>query len=195
MTYILVLFVSRTGHVAKLAQSIACGTEKEGIEAKLRVAPPVRPINESNEISKDITDKNGVLYVSHSDLANCAGLALGTPARFGSPAASLKAFLETTSDLWISGSLIDKPAGVFTSASSLHGGHEGVLQGLMVPLLHHGMVVMGLPYSEAGLSAKTGGGTPYGPSHHDAEELSLNEEELAESLGRRLAKWTKKNVG
>ncbi len=194
MTYVLVLFVSRSGHVAKLARAIGDGIERAGIEAKLRVAPPVRPINEPIETVKDVVDKNGYLFVSHQDLANCDGLAMGSPARFGTPAAPLKSFLETTSDIWVSGTLIDKPAGVFTSASSLHGGQEGVLQGLMMPLLHHGMVIMGLPYSEPGLASKTGGGTPYGPSHHDADELKPHEEKLAESLGKRLAKWVIKSA-
>lgn len=189
MTQILILFYSRSGHVASLAEAIAKGVEKAGGEARLRTVPSISPNQERTE--RDVFENSsGYLYATKDDLRECDGLALGSPSRFGTMAASLKNFLETTSDLWLSGIMIDKPAVVFTSASSLHGGHEGVLLSMLTPLLHHGMVVMGCPYSDPGLAATEGGGTPYGPTHLDAETLRPHEQEMAERLGQRITKWS-----
>lgn len=189
MTQILVLFYSRTGHIADLAEAVAAGIELGGGEAKLRTVPNLRPASEA--ASEDTFESElGYLFATKDDLRECDGLALGSPARFGTMAAPLKGFLETTSDLWLSGAMIDKPGAVFASASSLHGGHESVLQSMMTPLLHHGMVIMGCPYSDPGLAATEGGGTPYGPTHLDAEKLRPHEKDMAVRLGQRLVKWS-----
>jgi NAD(P)H dehydrogenase (quinone) len=188
MPQILILFYSRSGHVAKLAEAIACGIESKGVDAILRTVPPMSP-EYSSPKGNNFESPEGYLYATKDDLREMDGLALGSPSRFGTMAAPLKGFLETTSDLWISGALIDKPAAVFASASSLHGGHEAVLQSMMTPLLHHGMVIMGCPYTDPGLASTEGGGTPYGPTHLDAEKLRSHEEGMAERLGARLATW------
>jgi len=193
MPYLLVLFYSRTGHIARLAEAISEGAEAAGLETRLRTVPSVQASHAPASAEDSLMDRAGYLYATKDDLADCAALALGSPSRFGAIAAPLKAFLEDTSDLWISGTLIDRPAGVFTSASSLHGGHEGVLQSMMMPLLHHGMVICGLPYSEPGLAQHSGGGTPYGPSHLDGDALAPHEQALAQALGRRLAHWSKRS--
>ncbi|NBS11676.1 MAG: NAD(P)H:quinone oxidoreductase [Gammaproteobacteria bacterium] len=190
MSYVLVLFYSRTGHVASLAEAIAEGVEAEGLEARLRTVPSLHPSYQAGDQSDPLMDTQGYLYATKEDLAGCAALALGSPSRFGAIAAPLKGFLEQTSDLWLSGTLVDRPAGVFTSASTLHGGHEGVLQSMLMPLIHHGMVVCGLPYTEPGLRTLSGGGTPYGPSHLDQDTLAPHEHALAVALGRRLAHWS-----
>jgi NAD(P)H dehydrogenase (quinone) len=189
MAQILILFFSRTGHIASLAEAIAEGVESAGCEAKLRTVPSLAPAY-SEPTGNQFESEHGYLFANKDDLRECDGLALGSPSRFGTMAAPLKGYLETTSDLWLSGALIDKPAAVFASASSLHGGHEAVLQSMMTPLLHHGMVVMGCPYSDPGLAATEGGGTPYGPTHLDAQELRPHEQEMAVRLGQRLAKWS-----
>ena len=189
MAQILILFYSRTGHVASLAESIAEGVEMGGGEVRLRTVPSISPIHAKPE-GDVFESKSGYLFATKDDLRECDGLALGSPSRFGTMAAPLKSFLETTSDLWLSGTMIDKPAVVFASASSLHGGHEGVLQSMLIPLLHHGMVVMGCPYSDPGLAAAEGGGTPYGPTHLDAEILRPHEYEMAKRLGQRVTKWS-----
>lgn len=191
MSTILILFYSRTGHVRSLAESIARGVEAAGADPLLRTVPALTPDHASAQGSS-LESPEGYLYASKDDLRLADGLALGSPARFGTMAAPLKGFLETTSDLWLSGALIDKPAAVFASASSLHGGHEAVLQSMMTPLLHHGMVVMGVPYSDPGLASTDGGGTPYGPTHLDAEHLRAHEEGMAVRLGERLARWAQK---
>ena len=189
MAQILVLFYSRTGHVASLAEAIAEGVEREGSEAKLRTVPALSPSYEE-PTGDHFESEDGYLFATKDDLRDCDGLALGSPSRFGTMAAPLKGFLETTSDLWLSGAMIDKPACVFASASSLHGGHEAVFQSMMTPLLHHGMVIMGCPYSDPGLATTEGGGTPYGPTHLDADTLRPHEREMAVRLGQRLAKWS-----
>lgn len=189
MAQILILFYSRTGHVASLAESIGEGVEMGGGEVRLRTVPSISPSHAAPE-GDVFESKSGYLFATKDDLRECDGLALGSPSRFGTMAAPLKSFLETTSDLWLSGTMIDKPAVVFASASSLHGGHEGVLQSMLIPLLHHGMVVMGCPYSDPGLAADEGGGTPYGPTHLDAEILRPHEHEMAKRLGQRLTKWS-----
>lgn len=188
---ILVLYYSSTGHVKQLAEAIAEGIEAERSVARIRTVPSVRA-DYADSSGDSFENSKGTIYATKDDLCECSGLALGSPARFGTMAAPLKGFFETTSDLWLSGSLVDKPACVFGSASSLHGGHEGLLQSMIVPLIHHGMIVMGCSYSEPGLNVKTGGGTPYGPTHLDAESLSESEFNLARNTGKRLARWVNK---
>ncbi len=189
MADILVLYYSRYGAVAQMAQFIARGVEEvPGMQARLRTVPMVSTVCETTE---DTIPGEGPPYVTLDDLRECAGLALGSPTRFGNMAAALKYFLDGTSSLWLSGALIGKPAAVFTSTSSLHGGQESTLLSMMLPLLHHGMIVMGLPYSEADLLSTTSGGTPYGASHVAGldSKLPISDEEkrLCRALGKRLA--------
>ncbi|HBM82443.1 MAG TPA: NAD(P)H-quinone oxidoreductase, partial [Halieaceae bacterium] len=161
--YILVLYYSRHGATAAMAAQVARGVETvAGISARLRTVPAISATCEAVE---DAIPADGPLYCELDELAACAGLVLGSPTRFGNMAAPLKYFLDQSSGLWLSGALIDKPAAVFTSTSSLHGGQESTLLSMLLPLLHHGMVVAGLPYSEPGLMTATAGGTPYGASH------------------------------
>jgi NAD(P)H dehydrogenase (quinone) len=188
--YILVLYYSRSGATASLAQQVARGVELvDGMTARLRTVPAVSASSEQTE--SDIPD-DGPLYCEPDDLRHCAGLVLGSPTRFGNMAAPLKYFIDQTSGLWLSGSLVDKPAAAFTSTSSLHGGQESTLLTMMLPLLHHGMVVMGLPYSEAGLMTATSGGSPYGASHWAGDDNSRavddNEAALCRALGSRVAR-------
>lgn len=188
MSYILVLYYSRYGATQNLAQLIARGVEQADMEAKIRTVPSISPNCEATEPT---IPEIGAVYVSKTDLKNCSGLALGSPTRFGNMAAPMKYFWDTTSDLWLNGDLIDKPAAVFTSTSSLHGGQESTLLTMMMPLFHHGMILTGLPYSEADLSATTSGGTPYGASHVSGPEsnnpITEHEKSLAIALGKRLA--------
>ncbi len=189
MNYILVLYYSRYGATAEMAQEVARGVDQvKGIEVKIRTVPAVSP---NTEASEDSIPASGPPYVSLEDLQNCAGLALGSPTRFGNMAAPLKYFWDATGGLWQSGALIGKPAGCFTSTASLHGGQETTLISMMLPLLHHGMMILGVPYSETQLFTTTGGGTPYGPSHHAGVDsrYPLNESEriLSRALGKRLA--------
>lgn len=192
--YVLVLYYSRHGATRQLAQAIARGIESEGVEARLRTVPPVSTVCEATEA--DIPD-SGDIYCSLDDLAGCSGLALGSPTRFGNMAAPLKYFLDGSSSLWLNGALIDKPACVFTSTSSPHGGQESTLLTMMLPLLHHGMVLLGIPYAEPGLVRTTGGGTPYGASHlaGSDNQRAVDEQEtaLAIALGRRLARHSRKS--
>lgn len=188
--YLLILYYSRNGQTAELASQIGRGVARvTGIEARLRSVPPVSPATES---SLPAVPDAGAPYASKADLANCAGLALGSPTRFGNMAAPLKHFLDTTGDLWLSGALAGKPAGAFTSTGSLHGGQESTLLTMMVPLLHHGMVLSGLPYTEKALGETSTGGTPYGPSHWagTGEQLPVSdhEKQLCQALGERLAR-------
>ncbi|MEM6483982.1 MAG: NAD(P)H:quinone oxidoreductase [Pseudomonadota bacterium] len=186
--YVLVLFYSRGGAVAGMARQVVRGAESiAGTEVRLRTVPPVSALCEATQESVPDT---GPPYCSMEDLRGCNALALGSPTRFGNMAAPLKYFLDQTSELWLSGSLIDKPAGVFTSTSSLHGGQESTLLTMALPLLHHGMFLVGLPYSEAGLMSTASGGTPYGPSHwneSNQRDLDERESDLCQALGRRLA--------
>ena len=189
MPYILVLFYSCYGATAEMARHIARGVEEvTGVEARLRTVPAVSTLCEASE---DTIPAQGAPYAELDDLRHCAGLALGSPTRFGNMAAPLKYFLDGTSPLWIGGALIGKPAAVFTSTSSLHGGQETTLVSMMLPLLHHGMLVLGLPYSETDLLRTATGGTPYGPSHLAGPEsnrpLSEEEKRLCHAQGRRLA--------
>lgn len=189
MTDILVLYTSRHGAVAEMARLIARGVESvAGMRARLRTVPEV---STGFDRPPPAIPADGPPFVTHDDLRECAGLALGSPARFGNMAAPLKYFLESTSDIWISAELSGKPAAVFTSSSSQHGGQESTLLSMMVPLLHHGMVLIGLPYSEAALMQTSTGGTPYGASHvagaDNRQPISRDEHTLCLALGRRLA--------
>ena len=187
--YILVLYYSRHGATAEMARQIARGVEFGGLEARLRTVPAVS--SECQQVAAEIPTE-GALYASLDDLQHCAGLALGSPTRFGNMAAPLKYFLDGTSNLWLTGGLVGKPAGVFTSTASLHGGQETTLLSMLFSLLHHGMLISGLPYSEGALLSTRGGGTPYGPSHHAGADgkRALDEDEtaLCRALGLRLAK-------
>ncbi|WP_028489143.1 NAD(P)H:quinone oxidoreductase [Thiothrix lacustris] len=189
MKTILILYYSRHGSVSQMAQYIARGVESvPASEAYLRSVPE---ISEVCEAVADTVPDSGAPYVTLDDLKTCDALALGSPGRFGNMAAPLKYFLEKTSSLWLSGTLMGKPAGVFTSTSSLHGGQESTLLSMMLPLLHHGMIISGLPYTEADLISTQSGGTPYGPSHvsgsDSARPLTDEEKRLCTALGKRLA--------
>ena len=189
MTEILVLYYSRTGGTAEMARQVARGVEEvEGAIARLRTVPPVSTVCEAVE---DDIPAAGPPYASLDDLRECAGLALGSPTRFGNMAAPLKYFLDSTGGLWLAGALAGKPAAVFTSASTLHGGHETTLLTMMMPLLHHGMLLVGVPFTEPALGETRSGGTPYGPSHWSGPEsrtaLDDCEKRIARALGRRLA--------
>lgn len=189
MDEVLVLYYSRDGAVRQLAQRVARGVERvPGLRACLRTVPPVAPVT---EVAAPPVPDDGAPYATHDDLLRCAGLVLGSPTRFGNMAAPVKHFLDGTGALWASGALVGKPAGVFTSSASQHGGQESTLLSMMVPLLHHGMLLVGLPYTESALASTRGGGTPYGASHvaGSAGDLPLSAEEatLATALGRRVA--------
>ena len=189
MHEILILYYSRTGAVAALARQIARGVEEvDGMQARLRSVPPVAPIT---EVAASPIPEDGAPYVDKRDLVECVGLILGSPTRFGNMAAPLKYFLDSTGAEWVSGALVDKPAAVFTSTTSMHGGQESTLLSMLLPLLHHGMLIIGLPFSEPALTSTRSGGTPYGASHvaGASNELPLSEEEkqLARALGRRVA--------
>ena len=189
MLKILVLYYSQNGSVLNLAREIAKGIDSmAGCEAVLRTVPKVSTVCE--QVADSIPD-SGAPYVSIEDLRTCAGLAMGSPTRFGNMAAAMKYFLDGTSGVWLSGDLIGKPASVFTSSSSMHGGQESTLLTMMVPLLHQGMMVMGVPYSEADVGSTKTGGTPYGASHVSGSEgknqLSPAEKRIAFAQGKRLA--------
>lgn len=188
-TTLLVLYYSRSGATAHMARQVARGVEQvDGCDARLRTVPPVSTTCEA--VDADVPD-DGPPYVEHADLADCDGLLLGSPTRFGNMAAPMKYFWDTTSGDWLSGTLAGKPAGVFTSTGSLHGGQESTLLTMMVPLLHHGMVISGLPYTESGLLTTTSGGTPYGPSHVAGADgkraVDDVESQLCRALGQRVA--------
>ncbi len=190
MSEILVLYYSRHGATAELARFIARGVEEvAGMQARLRTVPPVSPVTAAVE---DSIPADGPPYATVDDLRDCAALALGSPTRFGNMAAALKHFLDGTGELWQRGALVGKAAAVFTSTASLHGGQEATLLSMMLPLLHHGMVLVGLPYSERELLTTTTGGTPYGASHvagaDGARGVSDEERRLCRALGRRLAR-------
>lgn len=189
MSEILVLYYSRTGKVAQLARLVARGVEEvAGMRARLRSVPPVAPVTETAQPPEP---DDGAPYATRADLRECAGLALGSPTRFGNMAAPLKHFLDSTGAEWASGALVGKPAGVFTSTSTMHGGQETTLTSMMLPLLHHGMLIVGIPYTEAALNRTTGGGSPYGASHvggvTGVNAIDDNERMLARTLGRRIA--------
>jgi NAD(P)H dehydrogenase (quinone) len=189
MSEILVLYYSRNGKTAQLARLVARGVEEvAGMRARLRSVPPVAPVTEATALPEP---DDGAPYATLGDLRDCAGLVLGSPTRFGNMAAPLKHFLDSTATDWISGTLAGKPAGVFTSTSTQHGGQETTLVSMMLPLLHHGMLIVGIPYTEAALNRTTGGGSPYGASHvsgtSDQHAISDDERLLARVLGRRVA--------
>ena len=187
---ILVLYYSRHGNVAGMAQHVARGIEQvPECQARVRTVPAVSALSEAT--AAEIPD-DGPPYATRDDLVECAGLALGSPTRFGNMAAPLKYFLDGTADLWLSGALIGKPAAVFDSTGSLHGGQESTLLSMMLPLMHHGMLILGLPYSEPELTSTSSGGTPYGASHVAGSDsrspLTEEERRLCVALGKRLAK-------
>ncbi|MDR2011847.1 MAG: NAD(P)H:quinone oxidoreductase [Rhodanobacter sp.] len=189
MSDILVLYYSRTGKVAQLARLVARGIgEVAGMNARLRSVPPVAPITQTAQPPEP---DEGAPYATRDDLRECSGLVLGSPTRFGNMAAPLKHFLDSTGAEWASGVLVGKPAGVFTSTNTMHGGQETTLTSMMLPLLHHGMLIVGIPYTEIALSRTHSGGSPYGASHvggpTGATPISEDERILARALGRRVA--------
>lgn len=189
MTRILILFYSRHGATAAMARLIAEGVELAGAEAVLRTVPELKSSQEAENPASQA--EAGPPYCSLADLQQCDGLALGSPTRFGNMAAALKHFIDSSSSSWMNGDLSGKPAAVFTSTGSLHGGQESTLLSMMLPLLHHGMLICGLPYSEAELMRTSSGGTPYGPSHLAGSNadlpISADEASLCKAIGRRLA--------
>lgn len=193
MAYVLVLYYSHYGATGEMAKQIARGVEQGGLEARLRTVPAVSANCEATE--SKVPDA-GAPYVDQEDFDNCAGLALGSPTRFGNMASAMKYFLDGTSQSWMKGALAGKPGGVFTSTSSMHGGQESTLLSMMLPLLHHGMLITGLPYSEPQLTATSTGGTPYGPSHLAGMDsklpLSDDEKALCQAFGKRLAETAQK---
>ena len=196
MGNILVLYYSRYGATAQMADYIGRGiTEIDNMTAVIRTVPPVSPVT---QIAEPPIPSQGAPYVSLDDLKNCEGLILGSPTRFGNMAAPLKYFLDSTVETWIAGSLINKPAAVFTSTASLHGGQETTLLTMMLPLIHHGMIITGIPYSENELNTTTSGGTPYGASHLAGSQsqlpLSESEKKLCRALGKRVAQLADKLI-
>jgi NAD(P)H dehydrogenase (quinone) len=189
MTTILILYYSRYGSVKQMAQYIARGVESvAGCEARIRTVPPVAP---KTEITEPPIPESGAPYATLEDLKECDGLALGSPTRFGNMAAPMKYFIDTTSSLWLSGNLVNKPAAVFSSTASLHGGQETTLLSMMMPLIHLGFVIVGVPYTEPDLNTTKSGGTPYGATHFAGPDgkNSVTEEEqrLCFAMGKRLA--------
>lgn len=189
MSEILVLYYSQGGAVREMAKLIARGVEGvAGVKARIRTVPKVSANCEATEAEIPAT---GAPYVELKDLQECIGLALGSPTRFGNMAAPMKYFLDGTTSLWLKGALIGKPAAVFTSSGSMHGGNESTLLTMMLPLMHHGMLMVGLPYSEPALASTTSGGTPYGASHvggvADDKPITDDERKLCMALGKRLA--------
>ncbi len=197
MCELLILYYSSGGAVRDMAQLIARGVNSvKGAKASLRTVPKVSSNCEATE--SDIPE-DGDPYVELSDLESCSGLALGSPTRFGNMAAPMKYFLDSTSNLWLKGALVNKPACVFTSSGSMHGGNETTLLSMMLPLLHHGMLILGIPYSEPSLATTQSGGTPYGASHiggaMDDKPITDEEKKLCIALGKRLAETAMKLNG
>lgn len=195
MSEILILYYSRGGSVAALARQIARGVEEAGLQARLRTVPAVAPVTQT---AAPAVPEDGAPYVDKKDLQECAGLILGSPTRFGNMAAPVKHFIDTLGAEWASGTLVGKPAAVFTSTATMHGGQESTLLSMMTPLLHHGMLLVGIPFTEAALSTTKTGGTPYGASHvagsDDDAKLSAEEMQLARALGKRVAEIAGKLV-
>ncbi|MCB6182836.1 NAD(P)H:quinone oxidoreductase [Leeia sp. TBRC 13508] len=197
MQEILILYYSVHGSVKALAQQVARGVDSvSGMSARIRTVPRVSTVCEATEPA--VPDQ-GAPYVTTQDLTECAGMILGSPTRFGNMAAPMKYFLDSTSGAWMNGALIGKPGAVFTSSSSQHGGQESTLLSMMLPLLHHGMLIVGLPFSEPALSSTATGGTPYGASHVSGSQqqtaLSEHEQQLAFALGKRVAETAKQLSG
>ena len=191
--YVLVLFYSAGGHTEKMAFQVARGIDLiDGVDSRIRTVPSIRDGLDQRKTNSD----EGALLCDLDDLRECSGLVMGSPTRFGNMAAPLKYFIDQSSGLWLSGAMIGKPAGVFTSTSSLHGGQETTLISMMLPLLHHGMLICGLPYSEPELMRTTAGGTPYGPSHWSGKDGSVEiteaEKIMCRTLGSRVAKLSHK---
>jgi len=189
MTEILIVYYSRNGSVAQLARFVARGVEEvPGMRARVRSVPPVAPVT---QIAQPPVPDDGAPYATLEDLRDCAGVILGSPTRFGNMAAPLKHYLDSTAAEWASGTLVGKPAAAFTSTASMHGGQETTLVSMMLPLLHHGALIVGIPYTEPGLNATAGGGTPYGASHvagaSGDRAIDEHERDLARALGRRVA--------
>ena len=194
MPYVLVLYYSRYGAVKQMAQHVARGVESvDGIEARIRTVPAVSPNTEATEPA---VPDSGAPYVTLEDLKDCAGLALGSPTRFGNMAAPMKYFIDTTSGLWLSGNLVNKPASVFSSTASMHGGQETTLLSMMLPLFHLGFVLAGIPYTEPDLNSTRTGGTPYGASHFagsaSKNPISDEEQRLCFVQGKRIAELSLK---
>ncbi len=187
--YLLIVYYSLNGATRKMAMHIARGAEEQGIESRLRRVPKISADCEAT--SPEIPEE-GELYCSEEELQNCAGLILGSPTRFGNMSSALKYFIDSTVNTWVNGNLIGKPAGVFTSTGTLHGGQETTLISMMLPLLHHGMIIAGIPYSEDHLHTTQTGGTPYGPSHYagSSGNIPFSDEEITicKHFGKRLAK-------
>lgn len=189
MSDILVLYYSRNGATESLAREVCKGVDAvKGMSARLRTVPPLSTVAEA--VENEVPD-SGPPYAKNTDLAECAGLVMGSPAYFGNMAAPLKYFLDRTVGGWLKGELVGKPAGLFASSSSLHGGQESSLLSMAVPLLHHGMLIVGVPYTEEALSSTTTGGTPYGATHvtwsRKPDALSDDEKQIAQTLGKRVA--------
>jgi len=191
--YVLILYYSSHGATRDMAKQIARGVELSGLEARIRTVPAISTVCESTAPTIPV---DGDIYCEEADLRDCAGLALGSPTRFGNMAAALKYFIDSTSSLWMSGALIGKPASVFSSTSSLHGGQETTLLSMMLPLMHHGMVITGIPYSETTLLTTQSGGTPYGATHLAGQDskraLDKDEVTLCQAQGKHLALIAKK---
>lgn len=185
--YVLILFYSRHGATQEMAYLMRDALDAIGVESKVRTVPPIT----TTETIKAPLPQD-TLFATKDDLRNCAGLLMGSPTRFGNMAAPLKHFIDSTSDVWLSGGLVDKPAGVFTSSASMHGGQETTLMTMMLPLLHHGAYIVGVPYSEAALNETQSGGTPYGPSHvagnDNLQSISPEEKQVCSSLAKRIGR-------
>jgi NAD(P)H dehydrogenase (quinone) len=197
MNEILVLYYSRYGATEALAREICVGVDSvAGVAARLRTVPPVSATSEAVD---DPIPSQGPPYATHDDLLECAGLLLGSPTRFGNMAAPLKYFLDGTGSLWLTGALSGKPAGLFCSTSTLHGGQESTLLSMAIPLLHHGMLITGIPFTESALNSTTTGGSPYGATHitwnRKPDVLSADEKSLARKLGARVAETALKLLG
>jgi len=194
MSDILVLYYSRYGSTEALAREVCHGVDSvTGMTARLRTVPAVSSVAEAS--AESIPD-SGPPYASNSDLADCAGLVMGSPTRFGNMAAALKHFLDGTGSEWLAGKAVGKPAGVFTSSASLHGGQESTLLTMAVPLMHHGMFIVGIPYTETAVATTTTGGSPYGATHvtwnRKPDSLAEDEKQLARALGKRVAQTARK---
>lgn len=188
MTKILILYYSRNGTTEKMANQIARGVESiDGVDAVLRTVPEISTVCEQTE---NLIPEKGAPYATLDDLKSCDGLALGSPTHFGNMAGALKHFIDQTTEIWFPGTLSGKPAGVFTSTGSMHTGHESTLLSMILPLMHHGMLIMSIPSNEIALKETSAGGTPYGPSHlaSPANNLTKDEKTICHSLGLRLAK-------